>query len=98
MKVNHLSVDNSPTGYRVTVQRPLGSNRAARNRPVASGLAIASAIGLHENGGVGRSTNSSSVLCDCIQYRLNIRRRTGNNSQNLTRGSLLLQRLLELVK
>src|SRR5580765_1329159 len=43
-------------------------------------------------------TQPSSVFCDYIQHRLHVSRRAGDDAQNLTRRSLLLQRFLEFVE
>src|SRR5262249_2104673 len=43
-------------------------------------------------------TQSSGSRRDRIEHRLNIRRRAGYDAQDLTSGSLLLQRLLEFLK
>jgi hypothetical protein len=53
-------------------------------------------INLHENGSVSRTTNSGCILGNSVQHRLDIRRRTGDHTKNLTRGSLLLRGLSEL--
>ena len=38
------------------------------------------------------------MLCHSIQHRLNIGRRAGDDTQDLTRRSLLLQRFLQLLE
>jgi hypothetical protein len=43
-------------------------------------------------------TQTCGALRNHIQHRLNIRRRTGNDSQDLARRSLLLERLLKFVE
>ena len=48
------------------------------------------------NGDIGRPTNARGVFCNDIQYRLNIRRRAGDDTQNFARRSLLLQGLGEI--
>src|SRR5687768_9397396 len=51
-----------------------------------------------KNLSVGCFTQPGGVLRDSIQYRLNIGRRAGNDAQDLTRGRLLLQRLLKFLE
>src|SRR4029434_7874553 len=41
-------------------------------------------------------TQPGDILCDHIQDRLNIRRRAGDDAENLARRGLLLQRLCEI--
>ena len=48
--------------------------------------------------GIGCATNTSSVLSNYIQHRLDIRRRAGDDAQNLARRCLLLQRFFEFVE
>ena len=36
-------------------------------------------------------TQSRSILGNYVKYRLNVRRRAGNDTQDFARGSLLLQ-------
>src|SRR5262245_61960134 len=48
--------------------------------------------------GVDCLTESSCICRHGIQHRLYIRRRTSDDAQNFTSGSLLLQRFLEFVK
>ena len=43
-------------------------------------------------------TQSGRIFCHDIEDGLNIRRRAGDHAENLTRGSLLLQRFLELLE
>ena len=43
-------------------------------------------------------TQPRGILRDHIQYRLNIRRRAGDDTQDFTRRRLLLQRLLEFLE
>ena len=43
--------------------------------------------------GVGCFTQPGGIFCDHIQDRLDIRRRAGDDTQDFTRGRLLLQRL-----
>ena len=38
------------------------------------------------------------IFCNSIQHRLNIRRRAGDDAQDFTRRSLLLQRFLEFLE
>jgi hypothetical protein len=47
---------------------------------------------------IARIAQPRGSLRDDIENRLNIRRRAGNYAQNLTRSSLLLQRLLQFLK
>ena len=42
--------------------------------------------------------SSRRILRDSIQHRLNVRRRAGNDAQDLTRRSLLLQRFFEFLE
>ena len=43
-------------------------------------------------------TQPRGILCNHIQYRLNIRRRAGDDAQDFARRRLLLQRLLEFLE
>src|SRR5262249_40820991 len=52
----------------------------------------------HENTRITCSTYPGCILSNSVQDRLNIRRRTGDNTQNFTRGCLLFQRLLEFLE
>src|SRR5215470_16836561 len=52
----------------------------------------------HENTRITCSTYPGCILSNSVQDRLNIRRRTGDDTQNFTRGCLLFQRLLEFVE
>src|SRR5262249_13669843 len=52
----------------------------------------------HENTRITCSTYPACILSNSVQDRLNIRRRTGDNTQNFTRGCLLFQRLLEFLE
>ena len=51
-----------------------------------------------EDRSVSRSTNSRGIFRNRIQHRLNIRRRAGDDAQDFTRRSLLLQRFLEFLE
>src|SRR6516225_1989268 len=44
------------------------------------------------------ATNTSGVLGNCIEHRLNICRRAGDDAKNFARRCLLLQRLLEFLE
>ncbi len=44
------------------------------------------------------SHSSRGIFRDRIQHRLNIRRRAGDDTQDFTRRSLLLQRFLEFLE
>src|SRR5688572_31880290 len=55
------------------------------------------AIELADNG-IIRLAQARGVFGHSIQYRLDLRRRTGDHAQNLARRRLLLQRLLEFVE
>src|SRR5215471_4823827 len=50
------------------------------------------------NDGIGCITKSRGIVGNDIKNRLNVSRRAGDYSQDLTRRSLLLQRLLELIE
>src|SRR4029434_114910 len=50
------------------------------------------------DGDIRRSTNARRIPGNDIQYRLNRRRGASDHTQNFTRGSLLLQQLLQLVE
>src|SRR5262245_11213313 len=49
-----------------------------------------------EDDSIRCATNTCGVLRNYIQHRLDVRRRAGDDAENLTCGSLLFQRLLEL--
>ena len=67
---------------------------------------LASARRRHAQGRLHRRINRTSsritqprgAFRDRIQHRLNIRRRAGNDAQDFTRRSLLLERFLEFLK
>src|SRR5215475_2630989 len=50
------------------------------------------------NNCIGGVTQSCSILCNYIQNRLDVRRRTGNDAQDFTCSGLLLKRFLEFLK
>ena len=45
-----------------------------------------------------RATNAHRIFGHCVQHWLNVRRRAGDDAQNFTGRSLLLQRFLEFLK
>src|SRR5262245_56356316 len=90
------------------------NNRSSRRRPTAKPLSNFSErspfvwavlrrpyqiIAVYSvNNRVVRPRNSRGVFGDSVQHRLNIRRRAGDDAQNLPRRSLLLERLLEFLE
>src|SRR5262249_5485754 len=50
------------------------------------------------NDGIGCFTQPRGILCDHIQDRLNIRRRTGDDTKYFAHRRLLLQRLFKLIE
>src|SRR5262245_36881139 len=50
------------------------------------------------NNSIACAANTSSVLSNYIQYRLDLARRAGDDAHDFTRRSLLLQRLFQLVE
>src|SRR5215831_13734382 len=51
-----------------------------------------------KNLGIFSTAHPCGTRCDRVEHRLNVRRRTGNNSQNFRCSSLLLKRFLEFLK
>src|SRR5215813_15053254 len=91
--VNRPSVDNSATSNQSTADSRTLFTACPENRPKMGGPVETVTINA-EDDSIRCATNTRGVLGNCIQYRLNIRRRAGNDSQDFARRSLLLQRLL----
>src|SRR5262245_56211866 len=51
-----------------------------------------------ENGGIERVAQAGGTLCNRVEHGLNIRGRTGNNTQDLACRSLLLQGFFEFLE
>src|SRR5262249_23687122 len=91
---------------------PSHQNCSARDSPLADGCkfrAWKSSKGRHQSMlkhiaidqtdlCVSRVAESCRIFRDCFHYRLDIRRRAGDYTQNFTRRSLLLQRFLKLLE
>src|SRR5262249_49604889 len=95
VNVNRLRIDDRPAGDRFATKRqtfgyPL---EGAEMRGKAKVLAIDTI-----DQGIATVTQSRRVLGHRIQHGLTIRRRAANDTEDLTRRGLLLQRLLEFVE
>ena len=82
-----------PTERHPKVLRPVRRVESFRSAPPGSLITLKQA-----NRRVIGPAHPSRALCNRIQHRLNVRRRTSDDAQDLTRGSLLLQRLLEFLE
>ena len=97
MNMHRLPIDNSTANYGATIEgtgfasRPVGCEAIGCRDPIT---VLFDAYDRN----IGRSTNTSSILSNCIQNGLNVRRRAGDNTQDLARRRLLLQRLLEFLE
>src|SRR5688572_5444257 len=95
MNVDRLAVDDGAAGWRASTE---GSSAFRhRHRPVRSHVLKDVTIGaINQN--ISSIAQPCSSRRDRIEHRLNVRWRTGNYTENFTRGSLLLQRLLQLLE
>src|SRR5262245_21796228 len=93
----HLTIDNCAANDGAPIKRTDFANRQVWGRAISSSDPISVLFDTYD-GDIGRSTNTSSIFSNCIQHRLNIRRRASDDAQDLARCSLLLQRLLELIE
>src|SRR5262245_31545796 len=97
MDVNHSAVNHGPARGPPTADRRPFPTRCVWQWPVMGYRSQDIALDAHYPSVVSIA-QPPSILCNHIQHRLNVRRRTGNDAQDFTRRRLLLQRLLELVE
>ena len=77
------------------IGRALADTKHGRDNPIARYFPLHVALDAPDLS-INGLTKTRGALCYCIQHRLNIGWRTADYAQNLTRRSLLLQRLGEI--
>src|SRR5689334_14692305 len=92
--MNSLPVDHSPARCGSSVDHEY---RVIRKRPITSYGPQCVAI-TQADISIARPAQTRRTLNDHIQYWLNVRRRTGDHTQDLTCCCLLFQRLLQLLE
>jgi hypothetical protein len=92
LSIYHCSSQRATTGHQPNFRSPRDRERSVRCRKRKL-VAIRP-----PNGSVARFTQKRRVFGDDVEHRLNIRRRTSDHAQNLTRRRLLLQSLFELLE
>src|SRR5215813_6677035 len=90
LSVYHCSAQRPTTVHRSNFLLPVNWDRSMRGYKPK--LIIVST----PNCSVACVAQPCSVLCNHVEHRLNIGRRTSNDTQDLTRRGLLLQRLSQL--
>ena len=88
MHMNRFSIDNCPPAYETTGDgHRVGPDRDITKLGCQARITISFAIDQR----IACFTKPRRILRDYIQHRLNIRRRTGDHTQNFARCRLLLQ-------
>src|SRR5262245_6252251 len=96
--MHNLAVDDSTPRNRAATERLANfSDRSPRKRSVFRRSSQTIAVDVI-NDRVLRFCHLGGIFGDGFQYRLDIRRRTCDDTQNLARGCLLLQRLFEFLE
>ena len=88
--MDRFTVDKRTTNYIIAITGEIGTDGAALDRPMSRDLSKQTIFDLHGNRCITRATNTRGILRNGIQHWLNIRRRTGNDAQDLARRRLLL--------
>ena len=97
MDVNRLPVENGSADRNPRVDR--SRSDSGRLESIHRCATSRSIIAVNApNHRIVRIAQPRRILGDHIQHRLNIRRRAGDDAQDLTRRSLLLQRFLEFLE
>src|SRR5262245_8098352 len=92
LSVDHCSAQRTTTVHRSKFLPPVNWDRSIRGyKPTFIAVSTPNCC-------VACIAKSCGNLRNHVQHRLNVSRRTGNDSQDFTRCSLLLQRLLKLLE
>src|SRR5262249_14605035 len=91
MSVNRFTVHHRSPRMPVAIQRRLRANWDRRSQSIGSDFSKESTFHLHKNTRVRRVAQPCGIFRNRIKHWLNIRRRTSDDAQNLTRRRLLLQ-------
>ena len=96
-KMDRLPIHNGPAGHRTAVDGDglVAPGRKNRDRAVSRHCAERATIRAKDDGVLGVA-ESRGVLRNGVQHRLEVRRRTADNPEDLAGGGLLLQRLGQL--
>ena len=96
MDVNRLAVDDGSASGRAATERPsaLAAPASAHMLPHARSTSPST----RSIKASSRIAQPRSIFRHRIQHRLNVRRRAGDDAQDFTRRSLLLQRFLEFLE
>src|SRR5262245_16088956 len=96
--MNRLAIDHGSAGYRTAVDgRTLLANSCRKKRRVLRSDSKRVVVRQKDSRVIG-AANFCGVFSHNIQNRLKVRRRAGDDAQDLARRSLLLQRFLEFLE